>query len=79
MKIKDAVFNKKHNTIGIVREIFDKGEIRTDADGVVNIGDVEIYDPANITHIKAQFAPSTKREYFNLSIEKLRNAAKIIY
>jgi len=59
IKIGDIVANKKHKTIGIVRDIYG-GEFRTDADGVVDIDDLEIYSPSK--HNEYHIAPSTKKE-----------------
>lgn len=58
--IGDVVANKKHKTIGIVRDVFDRGEVRTDADGVVDVDDLEIYSPSK--HKTYHIAPSTKKE-----------------
>lgn len=64
-KVGDVVYNKEHNTIGIVRDIFDRNDLRTDADGVVYMSDLEIYDKNNPKHKAADIAPSTKKELGN--------------
>lgn len=64
-KVGDVVYNKQHNTIGIVRDIFDRNDLRTDADGVVYMSDLEIYDKNNPKHKAADIAPSTKKELGN--------------
>ena len=56
-KIGDVVVNHKHRTIGIVMDVFDRGDIRTDADGVVSVDDCEAYEP--VRHGGYQIAPST--------------------
>ena len=62
-KVGDVVFNKQENTIGIVRMVDDTyGEVRTDADGMVDIDNLEHYDKTNSIHKKAHIAPSTKKE-----------------
>jgi hypothetical protein len=61
-KIGDYVYHRKHNTIGKVIDVFDRGDVRTDADGVVYTGELEIYDEGNPKHKKAHIAPSTQRE-----------------
>ena len=43
-------------------DVFDRGDVRTDADGVVYTGELEIYDEGNPKHKKAHIAPSTQRE-----------------
>lgn len=61
-KVGDFVYNKRTKTIGVVRDIFDKGEVRTDADGVVNVSEITEYKEGNATHRKAKIAPSTQKE-----------------
>ena len=67
-KIGNIVANKKHLTIGIVRDIFDFGEVRTDADGVVSVLDLEIFEENK--HLNFAIAPSTKKEIENTLILK---------
>jgi len=59
---KDSiVYNKNTKTVGIVRMTDDTyGEVRTDADGMVDIDSLEPYNPK--IHKNAQIAPSTKKE-----------------
>jgi len=59
-RVGDVVANKKHKTIGIVRLPPERGELKTDADGNVDIRDLELYDPKK--HKSYQIAPSTKKE-----------------
>jgi hypothetical protein len=63
-EVDDVVYNKKHNTIGIVRMIDDGyGEVKTDADGNVSVDDLEYYNPLKYTHqTEVNIAPSTKKE-----------------
>jgi hypothetical protein len=63
-EVDDVVYNKKTKTIGIVRMEDDKhGEVKTDADGNVDIDDLEHYNPLKYAHQgKADVAPSTKKE-----------------
>lgn len=63
-KVGDIVVNKKTNTIGIVRIADDKfEEVKTDADGNVNIDFIEKYDSTK--HKGFKIAPSTKKEISN--------------
>lgn len=59
-KVGDAVANKTHKSIGIVRDLFNDGDLRTDADGVVSIDELELYDPKK--HKNYHIAPSTQKE-----------------
>lgn len=59
-KIGDIVYNKKFNTVGIVRLPEQQGELKTDADGNVDVKDLFHYDPKK--HSSAKIAPSTKNE-----------------
>lgn len=62
-EVDDVVYNKTHNTIGIVRMGEEKGEVKTDADGNVNAKDLEYYNPMkHESHKNAQIAPSTQKE-----------------
>ena len=64
-KVGDIVYNKKHNTVGIVRDTYDNdfsGEIRTNEDGNVYVSDLEIYTPQNKKHTTAKVSPSTLKE-----------------
>jgi hypothetical protein len=63
-EVDDVVYNKKTKTIGIVRIEDDKhGEVKTDADGNVDVDDLEHYNPLKYAYQgKADVAPSTKKE-----------------
>ena len=63
-KVDDLVYNKRTKTVGIVRIGDDKyGEVKTDADGNVNVDDLEKYNPIKFKHqSKAKAAPSTQKE-----------------
>jgi hypothetical protein len=63
-EVDDVVYNKKTKTIGIVRMEDDKhGEVKTDADGNVDVDDLEHYNPLKHTHQgNAHVSPSTKKE-----------------
>jgi len=67
--IGDVVYNKKQKTIGIVRDIFDRNDLRTDADGVVDMDILEIYNKSNPKHQKGKIANSTRMEL----VKKLAN------
>lgn len=57
----NVVYNKNTNTVGIVRMSDDTyGEVKTDADGNVDIDVLEPYNPK--IHKNAKIAPSTKKE-----------------
>lgn len=61
--VDKVVYNKRTNSVGIVRIADERGETKTDADGNVNTSDLEPYNPMKYPHQKdAQAAPSTKRE-----------------
>ena len=55
--VGDVVANNRHKTIGIVLDVFDRGDIRTDADGVVYDGECESYCCER--HAEYSIAPST--------------------
>lgn len=59
-KIGDVVANKRTKWIGTVRSEEDRGEVRTDADGMVYIRNLEKYDPKK--HKNYHIAPSMKKE-----------------
>jgi hypothetical protein len=62
-QVDDVVYHKGHNTIGIVRLEEERGELKTDADGNVNVDELEYYNPLkHEAHKNAQIAPSTKKE-----------------
>jgi hypothetical protein len=61
--VDDIVYNKRTNTVGIVRLADERGETKTDADGNVNTDDLEPFNPMKYPHQKdAKVAPSTKKE-----------------
>lgn len=63
MDVDSVVYNKKTNTVGIVRLADERGETKTDADGNVNTSDLEPYNPFAYPHQKdAKVAPSTQKE-----------------
>jgi hypothetical protein len=66
-KIDDLVYNKRTKTVGIVRIGDDKyGEVKTDADGNVNVDELEKYNPIKHKHQQnAKVAPSTEKEVNN--------------
>lgn len=63
-KKDDLVYNKRTKTVGIVRLGDDKyGEVKTDADGNVDVDELEKYNPIKFKHqTKAKVAPSTEKE-----------------
>lgn len=63
-KKDDLVYNKRTKTVGIVRMGDDKyGEVKTDADGNVNVDELEKYNPIKHKHQEnAKVAPSTEKE-----------------
>jgi len=63
-KVDDLVYNKRTKTVGIVRMGDDKyGEVKTDADGNVDVDKLEKYNPIKFKHqTKAKVAPSTEKE-----------------
>jgi hypothetical protein len=62
--VDDVVYNKTEKTVGIVRIADDKyGEAKTDADGNVDIDNLEHYNPLMYPHqYDFTIAPSTKKE-----------------
>lgn len=63
-KVDDLVYNKRTKTVGIVRIGDDKsGEAKTDADGNVDVDELEKYNPIKNKHQNnAKVAPSTEKE-----------------
>ena len=63
-KKDDLVYNKRTKTVGIVRLGDDKsGEVKTDADGNVDVDELEKYNPIKNKHqSNAKVAPSTEKE-----------------
>jgi hypothetical protein len=66
-KKDDLVYNTRTKTVGIVRLGDDKyGEVKTDADGNVNVDELEKYNPIKHKHQQnAKVAPSTEKEVNN--------------
>lgn len=74
-KIGDFVANKKHKTIGEVIDVFETGnDLRTDADGVVPLSDLEKFDEEKHKHFHITI-PSTREKlrakYPRPKIEKI--------
>lgn len=62
-EVDDVVYHKGHNSVGIVRLGEERGELKTDADGNVNVDELEYYNPMkHESHKNAKIAPSTKKE-----------------
>jgi hypothetical protein len=63
-KKDDLVYNKRTKTVGIVRFGDDKyGEVKTDADGNVDVNELEKFNPIkNKHHQNVKVAPSTEKE-----------------
>ena len=62
-KKDDLVYNNRTETVGIVRIGDDgSGEVKTDADGNVNVDELEVYMPFKYNYKNAKIAPSTKKE-----------------
>jgi hypothetical protein len=63
-KKDDLVYNTRTKTVGIVRLGDDSyGEVKTDADGNVNVDELEKYNPIKHKHQQnAKVAPSTEKE-----------------
>lgn len=59
LKEGDVVYNKRTNSIGIIRAIFDRNEVRTNQDGNIDADELEFFDANNETHKNAEIAPST--------------------
>lgn len=66
-KKDDLVYNTRTKTVGIVRLGDDKyGEVKTDADGNVDVDELEKYNPIKHKHQQnAKVAPSTEKEVNN--------------
>jgi len=59
-KIGDVVAHHEKKTIGIVRSEPKQGALRTDADGMVDVKQLSLYD--RTIHTDYHIAPSTKKE-----------------
>jgi hypothetical protein len=76
-KVDDVVYNTRTNTVGIVRMEEDRGEVKTDADGNVDVDELEKYNEKK--HKDADIAPSTKKEIAKRKLneaEELNEASK---
>ena len=86
-KKDDLVYNTRTKTVGIVRMGDDKyGEVKTDADGNVNVDELEIYNPIKNKHqSNAKAAPSTQKEVSKRGLfnpfknESLNEAYIVVY
>lgn len=62
-EVDDVVYHKGHKTVGIVRMGEERGEVKTDADGNVDVSELEYYNPLKKeAHKHAIVAPSTMKE-----------------
>ena len=62
-KKDDLVYNNRTETVGIVRTDDDgSGEVKTDADGNVNVDELEDYMPFKYNYKNAKISSSTKKE-----------------
>lgn len=62
-KKDDLVYNNRTETVGIVRIGDDgSGEVKTDADGNVNVDELEDYMPFKYNYKNAKISSSTKKE-----------------
>jgi hypothetical protein len=86
-QVDDVVYHKQHNTIGIVRIEESRGEVKTDADGNVNVDELQYYNPLkHEAHKNAEIAPSTLKEIeerglwnpFSERTSKLAQGGKIV-
>lgn len=59
-KVNDIVANIDKKTVGIVRDVYDDGELRTNEDGNVYISDLDFYDSKK--HKNYKISPSTQTE-----------------
>ena len=81
-KKDDLVYNNRTETVGIVRIGDDgSGEVKTDADGNVNVDELEDYMPFKYNYKNAKISPSTKKEVIKRRLfypfnESLVNEAK---
>ena len=79
----DLVYNTRTETVGIVRTDDDgSGEVKTDADGNVNVDELEVYMPFKYNYKNAKIASSTKKEVIKRRLfypfnESLVNEASI--
>ena len=79
----DLVYNTRTETVGIVRTDDDgSGEVKTDADGNVNVDELEVYMPFKYNYKNAKISSSTKKEVIKRRLfypfnESLVNEASI--
>ena len=79
----DLVYNTRTETVGIVRTDDDgSGEVKTDADGNVNVDELEDYMPFKYNYKNAKISSSTKKEVIKRRLfypfnESLVNEASI--
>lgn len=59
-KVGDIVANVDKKTVGIVRDVYEDGELKTNEDGNVYISDLEYYDKTK--HFDYKISPTTKNE-----------------
>lgn len=70
-KVGDVVANTKSKNIGTVLDVFESGDdLRTDADGVVSISNLEIYDKNK--HSGFNIAPSIKEKLESKKPKKIK-------
>jgi hypothetical protein len=63
LAVDKVVYNTRTKNVGIVRLPVERGEVKTDADGNVNVDELEPYNPMKYPHQKdANVAPSTQKE-----------------
>jgi len=63
LAVDKVVYNTRTKSVGIVRLPAERGEVKTDADGNVNVDELEPYNPMKYPHQKdAKVAPSTQKE-----------------
>ena len=63
LAVDKVVYNTRTKSVGIVRLPVERGEVKTDADGNVNVDELEPYNPMKYPHQKdAKVAPSTQKE-----------------
>lgn len=76
-KIGDVVANTKHKTVGVVTDVFDRGDVRTDADGVVSERDIVPYD--KVKHANYQIAPSTRAKMKTENVQRRKLSLLSLY
>ncbi len=71
-KVDDVVYDKKHKSIGIIREISDE-EILTNAYGSLKLSDLEHYNRSDVKHQKAKVESGTRSEIENRNLATLES------